>query len=247
MKTNTFQSLSIMVKSAYSGLKMSIDAILQSWRGKITREWVNQRLLMWAKETIGFTQANWKVFNPHNVQPQHGQPTIIMCNHASLYDIPFSFLAFPDQTIRMLTKKELKKVPFFGKALVAAGFPTIDRHNRHQAVQDLNHTRELLSDDIVIWIAPEGTRSPDGRLAKFKKGGFITAIQAQAIIIPLVIRGANLILPARTSKFSLKQKVDIIVGQPIDASEYTLEQKAELLALVEHSMQSMLDTPITSS
>jgi 1-acyl-sn-glycerol-3-phosphate acyltransferase len=56
-----------------------------------------------------------------------------------------------------------------------------------------------------------------------------------------VIRGANLILPARSLNFSLNQKVDIIIGQPVDASEYTLEQKDELINLVHNSMQSMLD------
>jgi 1-acyl-sn-glycerol-3-phosphate acyltransferase len=208
---------------------------------QLSREWVNKKILKWAHQVIGYTKAKWQVINPHHVAPIHGQPTIIMCNHASLYDIPFTYLAFPNETIRMLAKKELKKIPFFGKTIELGGHLFIDRHNRQQAINNLNNMRKFLADDIVMWIAPEGTRSADGKLANFKKGGFITAIQAQATIIPIVIRGANSILPARSLNFSLHQKVDIIIGQPVDASEYTLEQKDELINLVHNSMQSMLD------
>lgn len=242
MRTNIFQTLNIIVKSVFSILKMSIETINLARKKQLTPAWVDTKMHQWAQLVIGYTQANWNVINPHQVKPQHGQPTIIMCNHASLYDIPFSYLAFPDQRIRMLAKKELGKVPFFGQAMQVAGFPFIDRHNRHKAIEGMSKLREILAHDVVMWIAPEGTRSPDGKLAKFKKGGFITAIQTQATIIPLVIRGANLILPARSLKFSLNQKVDIIVGQPIDASEYHVEQKDELINLVHNTMQSMLDS-----
>lgn len=241
MHTNIFQTINIIVKSLYSVLKISTDTIAIEKKNKLTRTWVNKRIYAWAKQIIGYTKANWRVINPNNIAPKPGQPTIIMCNHASLYDIPFTYLAFPNETIRMLAKKELKKIPFFGRTIELAGHLFIDRQNRQQAINNLNKMRKFLADDIVMWIAPEGTRSADGKLAPFKKGGFITAIQAQATIIPIVIRGANLILPARSLNFSLNQNVDIMIGQPVDASEYSLEQKNELINLVHNSMQSMLD------
>lgn len=241
MQTNIFQTILIISKSICAVLSLSFKAIYQAWRGNLTPEKIDNYLYAWSEKIIQFTKAQLKIINPNHIAPQPGQATIIMCNHASLYDIPLSYLAFKGYSIRMLAKKELSKIPFFGKALIAAGFPTIDRHNRHQAIQDLNRVRELLSHGMVMWIAPEGTRSANGELAKFKKGGFITAIQAQATIIPMIIKGANLILPARSLKFSLNQKVEIIIGQPIDASEYHLEQKDELVALVHNSMENMLN------
>jgi 1-acyl-sn-glycerol-3-phosphate acyltransferase len=236
-----FQTIQIILKSLYSVVKMSVETVCLSQKNQLTRAWVDQRIQDWSHEIIGFTKADWRVINPHQVAPQPGQPTIIMCNHASLYDIPFTYLAFPNETIRMLAKKELAELPFFGKAIKAAGMPLINRQNRAQAIEDLNRVRAMLAEDLVLWIAPEGTRSADGHLGHFKKGGFITAIQAQATIIPMIINGANKILPARSLKFSFHQKVDIIIGQPIDASEYSLEQKEELMRMVKNSMQSMLD------
>ena len=152
-----------------------------------------------------------------------------MCNHSSAYDIPLGFKVFPNESIRMLAKKELAKIPLMGKAMSAAEFPFIDRKNRYQAIKDLDYMQQLMKSGIIIWIAPEGTRSKDGKLAPFKKGAFVTAIQAKAIIIPIGIRGAANILPARTFSVNLNQKAEIHVGKPIDTSQFTMKNKDELI------------------
>lgn len=244
MRTSLFQTIKIIIQSVYSVVKLSVKTIVQGLTGNMTRQWVDHRIQIWVNEILSYVKANVRVINPQGIAPQHGQPTLLMCNHTSLYDIPITYAAFPDITIRMLAKKEMRKIPFMGKSMELAGFPFVDRHNRQQAIQDMQKVREMLADDIIMWMAPEGTRARDGQLAKFKKGGFITAIQAQAMIIPIVIRGADLILPAKTLKFSLHQHVDVVVGQPIDASQFALEQKDELIALVHSTMQNMLDEPI---
>jgi len=116
-----------------------------------------------------------------------------------------------------------------GKAMAAAEFPFIDRKNKYQAIKDLAYAQQLMESGIIMWIAPEGTRSKDGKLGPFKKGGFITAIQSKATIIPIGIRGANNILPARTFNLHLKQKAEIHIGQPIDASQFTVDNKELLI------------------
>ena len=126
-----------------------------------------------------------------------------------------------------------------GKGMSAAEFPFIDRKNRNQSLKDLQHVRKLMESGIVIWIFPEGTRSRDGKLAAFKKGAFITAIEAKATIIPVGIRGACNILPARTMQFNLNQQAEIHVGQPIDASQYTPETRGELISRVHQSIYEL--------
>jgi 1-acyl-sn-glycerol-3-phosphate acyltransferase len=93
---------------------------------------------------------------------------------------------------------------------------------------------------IIMWIAPEGTRSKDGKLAPFKKGAFITAIQAKATIIPIGIRGAYDILPARTFQFNINQTAEVHIGKPIDASKFTLENKEKLLEEVFQSVKDLV-------
>lgn len=216
------------------------QATFKSLIGKITRKWCDHAMLLHSHRVLDLVKVSCKVVNPLNVKPQSGQPTIIMCNHSSLYDIPLSILTFPNNSMRMLSKKELSKIPIMAQGMIAAEFPFIDRHNRSQAIKDLEFARKLLASGIVMWIAPEGTRSHDGKLASFKKGGFITAIQTGAVIIPIGIRGASDILPARTYQFNLNQHVEVHVGQPVDASKYTMENKEALMDVVHREMKQLV-------
>ena len=241
MNQNFFQTLFILLKGIFATAKMSLDGIIRGAQNKLSPDWVDQRIQAWAKGLLDDIKVDLTIINPMNVKPIPGQATLLMCNHTSLYDIPLTYAALPGLRIRMLAKKELRKIPLMGRSMEVAGFPFVDRHNRQQAIADLNNVTAMLSEGIVMWIAPEGTRSSTGHLGRFKKGGFITAIRAQAQIIPIVIKGANQILPARSFHLSLNQKVELIIGQPIDASEYSLEQKDELIQIVQATMQCMID------
>ena len=100
-----------------------------------------------------------------------------------------------------------------------------------------------MASGIIMWIAPEGTRSKDGKIAPFKKGAFITAINAKATIIPIGIRGAYDILPARTYQFNINQTAEVRIGQPIDASQFSLENKDELIQQVFQSIKNLVESP----
>jgi 1-acyl-sn-glycerol-3-phosphate acyltransferase len=217
-------------------------SVLKRFFGKTNRAWVDMSLHLWMNRILNLVGVKCKVVNPDGVEPQPGQATIIMCNHSSLYDIPLSFKAFPNHSIRMLAKKELSKIPIMGKGMTAAEFPFIDRNNKQQAVKDLDTVRKLLESGIVMWIAPEGTRSKDGKLASFKKGPFVTAIKAKATIIPFAIRGAANILPARTTQFNINQTAEIHIGKPINASEYTYENRNKLVNVVHQAIKELLET-----
>lgn len=219
---------------------VSIRSVCKYYFSKPTRPWVDKTIHHWIDQLLNEVKVQYKVINPNNTQPNPGEATILMCNHSSAYDIPLGFKAFPNHSIRMLAKKELSKVPLLGKGMKAAEFPFVDRKNRYQAIKDLAYAQQLMESGILIWIAPEGTRSKDGKLAAFKKGAFITAIQAKATIIPIGIRGAFNILPARSLQVNLNQKAEIHVGKPIKASEFTLETKDELIQLTRESIKKLI-------
>ncbi|MDP3562716.1 MAG: lysophospholipid acyltransferase family protein [Legionellaceae bacterium] len=240
MKASKPRTLWIIILSLLYTAYTCGYAAIKSLRGNITRKWSDEELQRWIKRMLKLVRVDCKVVNPHHVAPKAGQPTIVMCNHSSLYDIPLSLLAFPKHSIRMLAKKELSKLPIMGSGMVAAEFPFIDRENRRQAIKDLEAVTALLKTGIVMWIAPEGTRSKDGKLGAFKKGGFITAIKTGATIIPIGIRGANNILPARTHQFNLNEQVELHVGEPIDASQFTLNNKDVLIRQVDEAMRRLL-------
>lgn len=240
MKAGKLHSIWIILMSFLYMANTCGRAILKSWFGTINRQWCSEELQRWASRMLHLLRIRCKVVNPHRVKPQKGVATILMCNHSSLFDIPLSLQAFPTSPIRMLAKKELSKIPIMGGGMVAAEFPFIDRKNRRQAIADLAHVKQLLESGIVMWIAPEGTRSPTGELAPFKKGGFITAIKTGATIIPIGIRGANQILPARSRQFRLNHYAEIHIGKPIDASRFNMDNKEQLMEKVFQEIQQLI-------
>ncbi|MCX7117201.1 MAG: lysophospholipid acyltransferase family protein [Legionellales bacterium] len=241
MKVSKFRTFWIMLLSTIYTLNTTGQSTLRRWLGTINRPWIDATLHLWERRILKLVRVTCVVINPHHVEPKQGQPTIIMCNHSSLYDIPLSMRAFPNHSIRMLAKKEMSRIPIVGKGMTAAEFPFVDRKNRRQAMQDLEQVKQLLNSGIVMWIAPEGTRSKDGKIAPFKKGGFITAIESKATIIPVGIRGAYDILPARTYQFNIHQTAEVHIGLPIDASQFTLENKDKLIAQVFQSIKNMVE------
>nr|WP_131782650.1 lysophospholipid acyltransferase family protein [Legionella gresilensis] len=241
MRISKFRTQWIALLSALYTAKICGHAVYRQLLGNINRPWVDSTIMKWSTKLLNLIGVKLEVFNPYHVEPQPGKATIIMCNHTSLYDIPISFKAFPNHSIRMLAKRELSKIPIMGKGMAAAEFPFIDRKNRHQAVRDLAFARQLMESGIIMWIAPEGTRSKTGELASFKKGAFITAIEAKATIIPIGIRGAYNILPPKTMRFNLNQKAEIHIGKPIDTAQYTLENKDELINTVHQAIKELVE------
>lgn len=215
-------------------LDISIRTVTQYWRGpdKMTREWSDKTIQSWSRRLLNAAKVDLHVHNPHPYQLQSGRSYIVMCNHASHLDIPISLVALKGWSVRMMAKKELYSIPVFGKAMLSADFPMIDRNNPRQGIKDLAYARKLMKKGIVVWVAPEGTRTKTGELGEFKQGAFKMAIDAKAIIIPIGIRGANQILPAKSIGLNLGKRVDVFIGEPIDSFEYTSKEKDALLERV---------------
>jgi 1-acyl-sn-glycerol-3-phosphate acyltransferase len=153
-----------------------------------------------------------------------------MSNHQSHYDIPVLFQALK-LPLRMVAKTELFRIPVMGKAMSDSGFIEIDRSNRKSSIESLKRARSrLLDDHLSVWIAPEGTRSVDGVLGRFKTGGFHLAIDAGIPILPVAIDGTHKIHRSGDWRVHREQAVSVTIAPPIDVSGYT---RAEIPALSE--------------
>jgi 1-acyl-sn-glycerol-3-phosphate acyltransferase len=242
MKIGKFRSFWIAMLSILYTAQTTGLCVIKRMFGTNSRAWVDQELHRWVDRVLNIIGVKCKVVNPFNIQPVPGKATIIMCNHTSLYDIPLSFKSFPNHSIRMLAKKELASMPIMGQGMAAAEFPFIDRKNRLQAIKDLAAARKLMESGILMWIAPEGTRSRDGKLAPFKKGAFMTAIESKATIIPIGIIGAYEILPAKTMQLNINQSAEIRIGKPVDASKFTIAERQKLVDIVHQSIKELVES-----
>lgn len=243
MRAGRLATLAVVLRSIALTLAITIPTVIEVYRGVYRREVGDRRLRWWSAGLLRAVRLRCRVVNPHGVAIPSGRPVILMSNHSSLYDIPLVFHALPG-SIRMLTKKELFRVPIWGRGLAAGEFVSIDRTNREQAFRDLAAARAKMESGIVLWVAPEGTRSRDGSLGRFKKGGFVLAIETGATIIPLGIRGARDVLPAKTLRFVFDREAEVRIGRPIEAGAYDLSRRDELMAVVERELRALVGEPV---
>jgi 1-acyl-sn-glycerol-3-phosphate acyltransferase len=116
-----------------------------------------------------------------------GETYVFVSNHQSIYDIPVIFASLPFQ-LRIIAKESLGRFPFLGWHLMRAGHLLVDRSNPDRS-GILKRWRHLVADRISLVIFPEGTRSRDGAVGRFKAGSFLLALEAGLTIVPVTIQG----------------------------------------------------------
>ena len=151
---------------------------------------------------------------------------IFAANHTSSADAPAVVWAIP-RRIAILLKRSLFDWPIVGQAFHLAHFIPVDRFNRESAIASVEKATEALKGGQSFLVYPEGTRSPDGRLQEFKKGTAVMAIQAGVSIVPVACSGAHRVMAKRKLRIR-PGKIVVEFLAPIDAREYTFEQRGEL-------------------
>ena len=121
-----------------------------------------------------------------------GTTYVFVSNHQSIYDTPVLFASLPYQ-LRIIAKASLAKFPVLGWHLKRGRHLFVDRRNPEFSI--LARWRSLVSEGLSLMIFAEGTRSPDGHVARFKAGSFLLAIQAGLPVVPLAVIGTRKVMP----------------------------------------------------
>jgi len=159
---------------------------------------------------------------------------ILMPNHQSNFDIPVLLGCLPVQ-FRWLAKAELFTIPIFGRGMRGCGYISIDRSNRKSAFRSLAEAAQKIRNGVSVLIFPEGTRSRDGEIQPFKKGGFVLSVDAGVVIIPIVISGTRRVMP-KGKLLIRRQPVTMKILAPIATSDYTRKTKDELMVVVRETI-----------
>ncbi len=166
------------------------------------------------------------------------QPYVFMANHVSAADI-WTLLATLPVRVRMIAKKQLGAIPLFGWAMRAGRFIFIDRKNPGAARRSMEDAADRIREGASVLLFPEGTRSRDGQLAPFKKGGFHLAINAGVPIVPIAVRGTFALLP-RDTFVPRSGPVEILVGEPIVTTGLSDADRDALIERVRDAITALL-------
>jgi 1-acyl-sn-glycerol-3-phosphate acyltransferase len=206
--------------------RITAPTLVELARGSLERDAIDQRARWFARRVVELLEVQLVTSGAESVPPG---AVVYMSNHQSHLDIPILYATLPSPTIRMLAKAELFRIPLWGRALRAAEFVEVDRANHAGAVRSIEHAARLVRDGVSIYLAPEGTRSHDGRIGKLKKGGFHLALGTGVPIVPVAIRGTLQILPPGGRVMRSGQCVSVQIGAPIDVAGCDI---ADLMAQV---------------
>lgn len=191
---------------------------------------------IWARVMLFITAARVDIIGKEKIKK--GTAYVIISNHQSVFDILAIVTSLGIQ-YRWTIKKEALSIPLFGHALYVSRNIFIDRSNPDRARESIRKGLDRLPAGVSVIFFAEGTRSSDGRLRDFKKGGFVVALEKSLPILPVTVNGSRKVLPKGSIVFT-PGRITVSVGDPIDTHGYTRDTMPELMTKTRSSIESRL-------
>lgn len=171
--------------------------------------------------------------------PQRGETYVVIANHQSMFDI-FVLYGYVQLPFKWVLKEGLRKMPFIGKACESARFIFVDDTKASSIAQTMEQGKKTLESGHSIFIFPEGSRTPDGQVKKFKKGAFVLANELNVPLLPVTIDGAYDILP-KGSWLPRPNPITLTIHAPFSVSDCG-EYPASLAAATRRAQQLIAGT-----
>ncbi len=180
----------------------------------------------------------YKIIGAENIAPDGVY--VAVYNHQSMVDIPtFCQLNY---NFRCVAKREVHYIPIFGQLIFLHHAITIDRGNPRVAIEKVvREGKKWLEKGVSVNVFPEGTRSSDGEIHRFKSGAFTLAKSANVEILPVVIDGTHDIF-IKGFFMDWKRQITIKVLPPISAEVVATTDTKDLM----ESTQSMMEEALKS-
>ena len=233
-----YQPYKYLVVMPVLGLATAFSATLALVLSLVTSARTASRLtaVPWARVMAWVTPMRVKVEGRENIDPR--QSYVLVSNHQSQYDI-FVLYGWLGVDFKWVMKQELRKVMGIGVACERLGHIFIDRSNHAAAIATLEAARTKIVNGTSVIFFPEGTRSTDGQLLRFKRGAFRMAVDLGLPILPLTVTGTRDVLPANTSDL-MPGSARLIIHEPISIEGVTVKDCQELSDRVREVIASSL-------
>jgi 1-acyl-sn-glycerol-3-phosphate acyltransferase len=215
-------------------LLFSVLSLLGAWIPP-RRKWVFYMARLWSHGLLFFSGVRLDV--DYAVPLSSNQRCIYMSNHQGVFDIPALIVSLPGQT-SLLAKESLFRIPIFGWAMKAGGFISIDRKNRSKARKSFNLAVTRLQEGSSTMVYPEGTRSMNGELQAFERGGFLLALKSGSPIVPVGLIG-SMAIRRRGSYVVRPGRITVRYGRPLKVEDFGVRGKRDLMRRVREEIASL--------
>ncbi|MFW6180951.1 MAG: lysophospholipid acyltransferase family protein [Spirochaetota bacterium] len=176
-------------------------------------EYMHRMNRAWSRILLrGFLGVRLRVVGLEHLEDAGGGPFIIVSNHRSYTDILIGNAVMPLQ-FRWLAKESLFRLPLLGVAMRLAGYVPVARERSVSASRSLERVMEVLREGKSVWIFPEGTRTRQDRLGRFKRGAFLIALKSGFPLLPVVLVHSDLVF--QTPLKAVSREVTVVIGTPL--------------------------------
>lgn len=209
--------------------------------------WTYRVARLWAQ---GLLASSWIRLRCERPGAPSGQPAdrppsgsfVFLVNHLSLFDIPALLAAIPEPS-RFLAKRSLFQIPVFGWAMRAAGFIPVDRKNRSTARDSFTSALGGLRHGASILIFPEETRSLDGALLPFQRGGILLAMKSALPVVPVGIEG-TFEVQMRRSFLIRPRQVSMRFGEPVALAGRSVRDLGRIAEELRREVSTLARAPL---
>ncbi len=179
----------------------------------------------WSRSVCALNFVSVKVVGMDKLDPKKSY--IFMMNHQSWFDI-FTVYGWLPFFFKWVMKSDLRKIPLVGAACESAGHIFINRESPKAAQKSLEKAKAALQNGVSVVIFPEGTRTWDGKMGSFKRGGFKIATDLGLPIVPVTLKGCFERMPRNTMNIS-PGPIEMIVHDPIEVQGKSLQDIPDLM------------------
>lgn len=191
---------------------------------------------LWAQILLRAGGIRYRIFGLEKLDPN--QNYFFVGNHESAFDILLSYAGLR-YCLVSIAKKELKKIPIMGWAMVLAKHIFVDRTNYRKTIKSLEEAEiSLKKYPRSVLLFPEGTRSPDGEIHRFKRGGLNLAVKVGMPVIPMTFCGTRNIMAKRGLRVH-SGEIELRLGHPIDTTLWKDENPNSFAQVVREKVVAM--------
>jgi len=189
--------------------------------------------MIWSKLTCIISLCPVKVKGRELIDKNRSY--VFIANHQSAFDI-FLVYGYLGQPIKWVMKQSLRKLFAVGYACEKCGFIFVDSSSPQAAAKAIKEAEKRLKNGASVFLFPEGSRTPNGELGKFKKGAYQMALDLSLPVVPVTIKGSFVVMPKDTFRIT-PHSMEMIIHEPIETEKY----KADNLRDAATNMRALVD------
>lgn len=179
------------------------------------RQTVDEYSRQWMGNLLKLAGLKLKISGIENIPKD--EAILYVANHQGYFDIPVCITALPGIT-GFIAKKESEKFPIVRKWMQHMNCVLMDRKNPRHSVKAIESATQSLKEGKSMVIFPEGTRSSDGQLGRFKPGALKLAIRSGVKVIPVTINGTKNAM--KKGRLRIRPtEVEIVLSEPMSYGE----------------------------